>query len=177
MDQKPSHLGALVKLVLVRYYLRFSIAAAVIMHMCSASATNTSAHENLVACGFFRRRLVTLLQMMCSGAQVDVLISQLRARASSCSNSSSSSSSAERVFAHEVENLSIEPVLLAQCVAHCISLSRETGMKVLTSNVCLDAVQTAEDLKRLLIEARSLSEASVAHCGGAMRHPVRFAHR
>ena len=140
---------------------------------------NTSAQKIRVACDFFRRSFVTLLQLMCSGAQVDVLISQLRARASSCSSSSSSSSSSstERVFAHEDENLSIEPVLLAQCVAHCISVSRETGMEVLTSNVSLDAMQTAEDLKRLLIEARSLSEASVTHCGGALRHPVRFARR
>jgi hypothetical protein len=108
---------------------------------------------------------------MCSGPQVSVLIAQLHAQASSCN--SSSSSSTERVFAHEDENLSIEPVLLAQCVAHCVSVERVKDAGALANHVSVNALQAAEGLKQLLSEALVLPVASVLHCGGAMRHPAR----
>ena len=109
---------------------------------------------------------------MCSGPQIAELINQLRTRASP-SSSSSSSSSTERVFAHEDENLSIEPVLLAQCIAHSVSMSRDTCKDALAQHVQLHALQAAQDLKRLLTCARDMPVASVTHCGGAMRHPAR----
>jgi hypothetical protein len=112
---------------------------------------------------------------MCSGPQVSVLIAQLHAQASSCSSGGggSSSSSTERVFAHEDENLSIEPVLLAQCVAHCVSIERIKDAGSLAKHVDVNALQAAEGLKQLLGEASVLPVASVLHCGGAMRQPAR----
>jgi len=119
------------------------------------------------------------LQLMCTGPQIDALISQLRAQASSCvvSNTGSSADSGaianDRVFAHEDENLSIEPVLLAQCVAHAVHSLRDTHTRALQNSIRMDALQAAQDLQRLLLELRTLSVASVTHCGGALRHPAR----
>ena len=114
---------------------------------------------------------VIALQLMCNGAQVHALICQLQAQALSCSDHCSG---AERVFAHEDENLSIEPVVLAQCIAHCVSVSCGTSLQVLATHVRVDAMQAAGDLRRVLVEARTSSAASVTHCGGAMRHPARY---
>jgi hypothetical protein len=114
--------------------------------------------------------VLTALQLMCDGPQVDALICQLRAQALSCS---ADCSGAERVFAHEDENLSIEPVVLAQCVAHCVGVSRGTRLEALATHVRVDAVLAAGDLRRVLVEARTAAAASVTHCGGAMRHPAR----
>ena len=83
---------------------------------------------------------VIALQLMCNGAQVHALICQLQAQALSCSDHCSG---AERVFAHEDENLSIEPVLLAQCVAHSVSVSRDTYKDALAQHVQLHALPYA----------------------------------
>jgi hypothetical protein len=113
----------------------------------------------------------TLLQLMCSGPQISVLIAQLQSQASSCS---SVSGVADRVFAHEDENLSIEPVLLAQCVAHVCSMQAK-GASALAEHVRVSAIQAVLDLKQLLVGALELPAASALHCGGAMRHPSRCA--
>lgn len=123
------------------------------------------------------------LQLMCTGPQVDALISQLRAQASSCvvgdtgGSADSGTSAGDRVFAHEDENLSIEPVLLAQCVAHAVHSLRNTHALALQNSLRMDALQAAQDLQRLLVQLRTLSVASVTHCGGSLRHPARCARR
>jgi hypothetical protein len=109
------------------------------------------------------------LQLMCRGTEAAVLIAQLRSRTSlSCD-----SMSCDRVFAREDENLSIEPVLLAQCVAHCVSGLCDSAKDSLKMNAPIDAHQAVSSLKQLLEQARGLPASSVAHCGGAMRLPAR----
>ncbi len=108
---------------------------------------------------------------MCSGSQISVLIEQLRVQASLCD---SSSERAGRVFAHEDENLSVEPVLLAQCVAYACSV-RDNTATALAKHVDISALGAAQDLKQLMVDALALPAASVMHYGGAMRHAARCA--
>ncbi len=117
---------------------------------------------------------VTLLQLMCKGDQISSLLARLRAQ-SSCCSTGSSTGSAERVFAHEDENLSVEPVLLAQCVAHVCATS--DGGAVVAGQGSVSALQAAQDLKQLLCDALAMPAASTTHCGGPMRQPSWWVQR